>query len=127
MNSFYRGRLRAKVTFRIPAIIKHDKHSLNSMTCCNCEELIHSSFEGDRILLPDKRMNKYSDDLKPKALSISKFPIDSDWVECFCLPHLEYINSRARNKVAASKPSRLSPPIICLCNSPLRSAESYCK
>ena len=104
--------LLSQVSLWIPTVVKHGKHSLNSMWICYCQEIIKSMLESLCILLPNKRVEENSYNLHSNALCVYKLSINSSSVIGLSLPHFKSIDSSTWDEVASSEPFVLLPPCV---------------
>ena len=112
-------RLYSKFGIRIPAIIEHREHCLDSVFVRYCQELIYSILEAFLVLFPHQIMQEHSDDFVADAFCVSEFLVNGNWVESLSLPHFQLVHSTAGDEVAASEPAVGVPPGLRLLRSPL--------
>src|SRR5712664_863034 len=72
---------------------------------------VNSRPEARRILLPRQIVQEYAHAVQADGFGPSQFPVDPLWIECFLLPHLEFVDRGCRNVIATDNPRLLRIPL----------------
>src|SRR5712671_292609 len=91
---------------RIPYRVEENEHRSNVVSVCDREELVHATQKADRVLLPEEIVKEDAHGVEAERLRPSELTVDGTWVECRRLPHLELVDCRTGNEVAANEPAR---------------------
>src|SRR6266550_6433102 len=110
--------LRTEMRHWIPYRVKEHEHRSNVVSVGDREELIHATQKADRILLPEETVQEDAHRVEAERLCPSELTVNGTWVERRRLPHLELVDCRAGNKVAADKPARGIRPRVRPCPGP---------
>jgi hypothetical protein len=76
------------------------------------EEAIDSLAIADGILLPRQVVQKHPHCRHPETLGPAELLFDRLRIERLGLPHLEFVDRRGRNVVAADQPRLLGVPVV---------------
>jgi len=90
---------------RIPYRVEEHEHRSNVMSVGDREELVHSTQKADRVLLPEEIVKEDAHGVEAERLCPTELTVDGTWVERRRLPHLELVDCRTGNEVAANEPA----------------------
>jgi hypothetical protein len=121
-----RWMLRAEARMRIPAGIEEHQQRTNVMLRGDGQKLIKALPEAGGILLPKQIMQKDAHGVHAHRFRPSEFGIDLSGIEGCLLPHLELIDSRLGDVIAAHEPRLLHVPRVRLLLSPACGLAGQC-
>jgi len=90
---------------RIPYRVEEHEHRSNVVSVGDREELVHPTQKADRVLLPEEIVQEDTHRVEAERLCPSELAVDGAWVERRRLPHLELVDCRTGNEVAANEPA----------------------
>src|SRR5262249_53186384 len=99
-----RSILPAALWIGIPHAIKEHNHRPDFVLGRNLQELVDIFEEYLAVVAPRQVVQKHANRVKAQRLGPTQLAIDRRRIECFGLPHLELIDRRARQEIAANKP-----------------------
>ena len=104
MDARPRRRLRAERELGIPAIVEEDEHRPDVVPVGDLQEPLQSPQEAAGVLLPQEIVKEDAHGVEPEVLGPAELLVDDGRVEGRRLPHLERVDGRPGDVVAAERP-----------------------
>ena len=102
-----RRALLAQLRGRVPHGVEQDEDHADPVPVGDREEPVHPRQEPRRVLLPEQVVEEDPDAVEPQPLGPAQLAVDRRRVEGVRLPHLELVDRRAGDVVAADQPGML--------------------
>ena len=115
-----RRRLRPRGEFGVPAVVEQDEHCPDVVTVGDLQEALEPAQEPARVLLPEQVVEEDPDRVEAEILGPAELLVDDEGIEGLRLPHLERVDRRPRDVVAAERPRLATGPNVGLLGRPAR-------
>ena len=99
-------------------VVEQDQHHFYAMPLGNSEKFIDSFGKSLGIVMPNQIVQEYTDRIEAKLGRPPELTVNRGRIISLRLPHLQLVDGRAGDKVAADQPRLLLVPLFSLVDCP---------